>query len=67
MMTVKTLPSTFVKTFVYDYAEEIDDKVNAYAEKHRLEIKSITVGYLTVNDFFYATVLFERGVVDYAK
>ena len=67
MMTVKTIPNTFIKTFVYDYAEDVDDKVNSYAEEHNLKINSISVGYLTVNDFFYATVLFERGVVDYAK
>ena len=61
MMTVKTIPNTFVKTFVYDYAEDVDNIVNAYAEEHRLKIESITVGYIERDSFFYATVLFERG------
>lgn len=60
MFEVTTLPSTFVKIFVFDYIEEVN-VVNAYAEENRLEIKSITVDYLDINDFFYATVLFERG------
>lgn len=51
-------PSTFVKTFVYDYAEDIDDMVTQYAEENELEIRSISVCYTSV---FAATVVFERG------
>lgn len=62
MFEVKTLPQSFIKTFVYDYAEEVDNKVNDYAEKHNLEIISISIHYLKFTGVFYATVLFERGI-----
>lgn len=51
---------TFVKTFVCDYAEDIDDKVNRYAEDNGLEIVSISVCHASVG-VLAATVVFERG------
>lgn len=54
-------PSTFIRTFVYDYAEEIDNKVNDYAEKHNVEIISISVHYFSFTGVFSAAVLFKRG------
>lgn len=51
-------PSTFVKTFIYDYAEDLDDIVNDYAEYNELEIKSISICH---TDVFVASVVFERG------
>lgn len=57
---VTTVPSTFIKTFVYDYVEDIDKKVNTYAEDNEVEIKSILVNQ-TKCGVLYATVIFERG------
>lgn len=51
-------PWSFVKTFVYDYAEQVEDIVNEYAKIEGLEIVSISVCYTSV---FVATVVFERG------
>ena len=59
MLKVTNVPSTFVKTFVYDYAEELDEMVNHYAEDNELEIISISICYTGV---LIATVIFERGV-----
>ena len=59
MLKVTTVPSTFVKTFVYDYAEDLDNMVNHYAEEAELEIKSISICH---TDVFVASVVFERGV-----
>ena len=59
MLKVKSVPNTFVKTFVYDYAEEVDEMVNHYAEDNELEIKSISICYTGI---LIATVIFERGV-----
>lgn len=56
----RTAPSTFVKTFVYDYVEELDEKVNRYAEDNKLEIKSILVNQTNLG-VLYATVVFERS------
>ena len=61
-LEVKSVPSTFVKTFVYDHAEEIDDKVNHYAEDNELEIKSISTIFLDFSNVFSSTVVFERSV-----
>ena len=58
MIEVKSVPNTFVKTFVYDYAEDIDDKVNTFAEDNELEIRSVSIRHTGV---FVATVVFERG------
>lgn len=60
-LEVKSVPSTFIKTFVYDYVEDIDKKVNTYAEDNKLEIKSILVNQTNLG-VLYATVLFERSV-----
>jgi DNA-directed RNA polymerase subunit RPC12/RpoP len=51
-------PSTFVKTFIYDYAEDLDKIVNHYAKEAKLEIKSISICH---TDVFVASVVFERG------
>lgn len=51
-------PKTFVKTFIYDYAEDIDEIVNYYAAKNELEIRSTTICH---TDIFVATVVFERS------
>lgn len=51
-------PKTFAKTFIYDYAEDIDEIVNYYAVKDELEIRSITICH---TDIFVATVVFERS------
>lgn len=59
-LKMTTVPSTFVKTFVYDYVEDIDKKVNTYAEDNELEIKSILVNQTNLG-VLYATVLFERS------
>ena len=54
--------NTFVKTFVYDFAEDIDYIVNAYAEKNGFEIVSISICHNhRPSDCFIATVVFERG------
>lgn len=55
---VTSVPNTFVKTFVYDYAEDLDYMVNHYAEKNELEIISISICH---TDVFVASVVFERG------
>ena len=57
-LKVTTVPNTFVKTFVYDYAEDLDDMVNHYAEDNELEIISISICHTNV---FVASVVFERG------
>lgn len=57
-LEVTTVPNTFVKTFVYDYAEDLDETVNHYAEKNELEIISISICH---TDVFVASVVFERG------
>ena len=49
---------TFVKTFVCDFAEDIDDMVNHYALENDLEIISISICH---TDVFIASVVFERG------
>lgn len=59
MLKVTTVPVTFVKTFVYDYAEDIDKMVNHYAEDNELEIISISICCTGV---LIATVIFERSV-----
>lgn len=51
-------PITFVKTFIYDYAEDIDEIVKYYATKNELEIISIAICH---TDVFVATVVFERS------
>ncbi len=51
-------PNTFAKTFVCDYAEDLDEIVNDYAKENRLEIISIAICH---TDVFVATVVFERG------
>ena len=59
---IKFKPHTFVKTFVYDYAEELDEIVNNYAEDNDLEIISISICHNhRPSDCFVATVVFERG------
>lgn len=50
---------TFVKTFVCDYVEDIDDKVNRYAKYNNLEIISISVCHAGVG-VLAATVVFEK-------
>jgi hypothetical protein len=60
LLKVTTVPSTFVKTFVYDYVEELDEKVNHYAEDNEVEIKSILVNQTNLG-VLYAMVIFERG------
>ena len=60
MLEVKSIPSTFVKTFVCDYVEDLDKKVNHYAEENELEIKSILVNQTNLG-VLYATVIFERS------
>ena len=59
MLKVINIPGTFVKTFVYDYAEELDDMVNHHAEDNELEIKSVSV--CRASGVFVASVVFERG------
>lgn len=59
MLKIINIPGTFVKTFVYDYAEEVDEMVNHYAEDNELEIKSISV--CRASGVFVTTVIFERG------
>ena len=57
--------NTFVKTFVYDFAEDIDYIVNAYAEENELEIISISICHNhRPSDCFIATVVFERSCKD---
>ena len=51
-------PITFVKTFIYDYAEDIDEIINDYAAENELEIISIAICH---TDVFVATVVFERN------
>ena len=54
--------STFLKTFVYDFAKDIDYIVNAYAEEKGLEIRSISICHNhRPSDCFIATVVFERS------
>ena len=53
---------TFLKTFVYDFAEDIDYIVNAYAEENGLESVAISIWHNhRPSDCFIATVVFERG------
>jgi hypothetical protein len=58
MLEEKSVPNTFVKTFVYDYAEEVDEMVNHYAEDNDLEIISISICW---SGIYVASVVFERG------
>ena len=60
-LKVTNVPATFVKTFVYDDAEEIDEIANHYAEDNELEVKSISVCYISFSNVFSATVVFGRG------
>lgn len=53
-------PLTFVKTFICDYVDEIEDEVNAYAKSNSLEIISISVCHAGVG-VIAAAVVFERG------
>ena len=56
---------TFLKTFVYDFAEDIDYIVNAYAEENEIEIISISICHNhRPSDCFIATVVFERSCKD---
>lgn len=51
-------PITFVKTFVCDYAEDLDEIINDYAVENELEIISIAICH---TDIFVTTVVFERS------
>ena len=55
-------PITFIKVFVCDYIEEIEDAVNEYAKDHRCVPLSASVSCL--NGCVSATVVFERGYGD---
>lgn len=54
-------PSTFVKTFVCDYVEDMDRAINTFAKKHGLDIKLISIEHKFA---IYATVVFERSCKD---
>ena len=55
---MKKFVRTVVKTFVCDYAEDIDKEVNHYARFYGLNIKSISVCH---TDVFVASVVFDMG------
>ena len=55
-------PFTFVKTFVFDYVEDIEEEVNEYAKSNHLEIKSISVCHAGVG-VIAASVVFERQIL----
>lgn len=50
---------TFVKTFICDYVDEIEDEVNEYAKSNDLEIISISLCHAGVG-VIAAAVVFER-------
>lgn len=52
---------TFVKTFVCDYAEDIENIVNDYANCYELAIRSISICH---TDVLIASVVFEDWGVE---
>lgn len=52
---------TFLKIFVADYVEDLEDAVNDYAKKNNCKLVSVS-SIISLGTCLSATAIFERGL-----